>query len=75
MRTWLTDLRKKKNMSQVEFANVLGIAPTTLSGYELGRRDPSVAQAKLMASKLDIDWTIFFASKIRDTRKTQEVAR
>ena len=75
MRTWLKDLRKKKNMSQVELADMLGIAPTTLSGYELGRRNPSVAQAKLMASKLNIDWTIFFENKIRDTRKTQEAAR
>lgn len=73
MRTWLKDMRNEKGMSQVELADMLGIAPTTLSGYELGTRNPSVAQAKLMASKLDINWTIFFASKIRDTRKNQEV--
>lgn len=59
MRIWLKELRNGKHLSRVELAKELGIAPTTLSGYELGTRDPSVDQAKAMAEKLNIDWTIF----------------
>lgn len=38
----LTELRKKKKLTQNDMANVLGIARTTYSSYEQGRRTPDI---------------------------------
>lgn len=71
MRTWLKDFRKKNGYTQEQLASRLSIAPTTLSGYELGTRSPSVQQAKDMAEVMGVKWTIFFDQSIRDTRKQE----
>lgn len=36
----LTDLRKQKRLTQKEMAKILGVARTTYSSYEQGRRMP-----------------------------------
>lgn len=36
----LTALRKKKKLTQAEMADILGVARTTYSSYEQGRRTP-----------------------------------
>lgn len=38
----LMDLRKQKKLTQAEMANILGVARTTYSSYEQGRRTPDV---------------------------------
>ncbi|PKG23192.1 helix-turn-helix domain-containing protein [Niallia nealsonii] len=38
----LQELRKKKNWSQQETADMLGIAKSTYAGYESGYREPSL---------------------------------
>ena len=40
MRTKLISLRKKKNKTQEEIANKLGIARSTYNSYELGTTQP-----------------------------------
>lgn len=59
-RTWLYRIRQKLKFNFVEMAKYLEIPLTTYRSYELGDRNPTVAQAKDLASKLNIEWTIFF---------------
>lgn len=39
----LKELRKQKNLSQLEMANTLGVARTTYSMYEQGKRSPEIS--------------------------------
>ncbi|WP_368252047.1 helix-turn-helix domain-containing protein [Enterococcus sp. 2201sp1_2201st1_B8_2201SCRN_220225] len=38
----LTELRKQKKLTQEEMAKIIGVARTTYSSYEQGRRTPDV---------------------------------
>ncbi len=38
----LTELRKQRNLTQNDMAKLLGVARTTYSSYEQGRRTPDV---------------------------------
>lgn len=71
-RDWLVNLRKQVGLTQQEVAEKSQIERSTYSQYELGRRTPTVSNAKKIASALGFDWTIFFASEGRT--KTQNSA-
>lgn len=71
-RLWLINIRDQLGMSQNDVAKKAGIPRSTYAGYELGRRDPTVKNAKAVASVLGFDWTIFFAQQGRT--KTQKSA-
>lgn len=57
---WLTNKRKKLKKNYTEMARYLGLPLTTYMYYEKGYRKPSVSQAKILAEKLGVNWTIFF---------------
>lgn len=59
-RKWLYKMRKKMKFNFAEMAKHLEIPLTTYRSYELGDRNPTVVQAKGLAEKLNIEWTIFF---------------
>jgi transcriptional regulator with XRE-family HTH domain len=73
LRKWLKGIRRDKGLTQEEFAKTLGIPVTTYAGYEQGNRTPSVRQAARLADELNVSWTIFFETKVRDTRTDEEV--
>ena len=60
MRTWLKDIRAKKELTQQEVANAANVDVTMISKIELGERQPSVKVAKKIASVLGFDWTLFY---------------
>ncbi|MBC9808150.1 helix-turn-helix transcriptional regulator [Carnobacterium maltaromaticum] len=60
MNTWLAEIREKNNLTQKTIADKAGIARTTYSSIEQGRRNPSVKNAMRIAEVLGFDWTIFF---------------
>ncbi|EAF6665850.1 XRE family transcriptional regulator [Listeria monocytogenes] len=60
MRIWLQEIRNKKNISQRDIANKVGISRATYTSYELGSRNPSVDVAKRIADELGFNWTLFF---------------
>ncbi|AQP59501.1 helix-turn-helix transcriptional regulator [Listeria monocytogenes] len=60
MRIWLQEIRNKKNISQRDIANKVGISRVTYTSYELGSRNPSVDVAKRIADELGFNWTLFF---------------
>ncbi|HDU1114150.1 TPA: helix-turn-helix transcriptional regulator [Listeria monocytogenes] len=57
---WLKTYRLEKSMTQQEVAKQCGIPKNTYASIEQGKRRPSPERAKLIASKLGFDWTIFF---------------
>ena len=60
MRTWLKDIRAKKELTQQEVANAANVDVTMISKIELGERRPSVEVAKKIAAALGFDWTRFY---------------
>lgn len=50
----LKALRKQKKMTQAEFANSVGLKPTTYSGYEKGDREPDAAIWIRIADTYDV---------------------
>lgn len=74
MRTWLKNLREEKGLTQLELAELSNVERTTYSSIEQGRRNPSVANAMRIAEVLNVEWTIFFDPKVRDsTQKLTEI--
>mgnify|MGYP003606731628 CR=1 FL=1 len=54
----LTELRKNKKITQAEMADILGVARTTYSSYEQGRRTPDAEIQKKIADffKVSLDF-------------------
>ena len=50
----LVELRKEKGLTQDEAADRIGIARSTLSGYELGLRNPKYGTLKKFAEFYDV---------------------
>ena len=60
LRTWLKDIRAKKELTQREVANAANVDVTMISKIELGDRRPSVEVAKKIAAVMGFHWTRFF---------------
>lgn len=50
----LAELRKEKNLSQLELGVILGIAQNLISHYECGRRNPSIPTIKKLATYFNV---------------------
>lgn len=61
-RNWLIAIRKEKNMTQCEVAEVSGISNNYYSWIETGERGNPlpVDTAKKIAEALGFDWTLFY---------------
>lgn len=44
----IAELRKQKNMTQLELANALGVSKGAVGMWEVGKRTPSLSMAKLI---------------------------
>lgn len=53
--------RQQKNLSQKEIAKLIGVAPSTYSLYESGKREPDVEKLKLISKVLCVsaDYLLF----------------
>lgn len=60
MRTWLIELRKKKELTQDQVATVCGISRQYYSFIESGDRNVPVHTAKKIANTLGFEWQKFF---------------
>ncbi len=56
----LKRIRSEKRVSQKQLADAIGVQPTCISRYELGKRKLSVDKAKQIAEFLDVSWTVLF---------------
>lgn len=73
-REWLASARERLNYTQEQVATESGIARTTYASIENGDRNPSVPKAKKIAAVLNVDWTLFFEEKVRETSHRQITA-
>ena len=51
----LVSSREKRDLSQKEFAELLGITPTRLNYWEKDKREPAIEMIKAIAQILDVD--------------------
>jgi putative transcriptional regulator len=56
----LEEKRRKKNLTQEDVANQLGISRQYYNAIENNKKKPSVDLAKQLSNILDVEWTIFF---------------
>ncbi len=63
----LSELRKNKNWSQQETADLLGIAKSTYAGYESGYREPSLRALIQIADLFDVSVDVILSRKNRTT--------
>lgn len=54
--------RKKQGITQTELAKRIGVAPSTVTQWETGARNPSVNQVPLLASALECSLDDLFGS-------------
>lgn len=78
MRMWvnlfgkkLKSLRKNKGISQTEFGNILGLATSTVSGYEKGNRMPDLNTLNKIADYfgVSVDYLLDRDTEINNTEK------
>ncbi len=50
----IKELRKEKNITQKEIAEILGISPTCYAGYEQGYREPDFKTLKKICIYFDV---------------------
>jgi transcriptional regulator with XRE-family HTH domain len=55
----IKELRNRKGMTQIELANSLNVANTTISNWEKGRRLPSINELKRIASFFNVSLNTF----------------
>lgn len=57
----LKKIRNEKGVSQKQLADLIGVAPSTYSQYESGKREPDVLKIKAIANVLNIsaDYLLF----------------
>ena len=49
----ITELRKRKNLTQTEFAEIMKVSQQCISSWETGTREPSVEQIKEISAVLE----------------------
>lgn len=59
----LKEARIKKEISQAQLADAVGVVRQTIGNIECGLALPSVKTAKAIAEVLEFDWTEFFADE------------
>ena len=59
----LREARISKGMTQEQLAREIGVAKSTITGYEKGNREPYLFKIKRIIEALDIDEEYLFAIK------------
>jgi len=58
--------RERRNLSQKELAEKLGITPTRLNYWEKDKREPAIEMIKAIAKVLDVDTNYLIGHKLQD---------
>lgn len=69
----LKEARKKAGFTQDQLAKSIGVAPTTLSGYETGHREPEMAILYKLMKVLDVDANFLFQDEMRDLKNSSSL--
>lgn len=65
----LKESRTNSNLTQEQLAEKLGIAKSTLSGYETGNREPSIATFAKILDILDVDANYLYQDEVEKNTK------
>ena len=68
MRSWLKEIREKREIRQLEIAQQCKITQQYYNFIENGRRRPSPEVAQRIAKVLGFDWTLFFVDTEPDEK-------
>lgn len=72
----LARLREKKNLTQEELANALGVSSSTIAMYEIGERMPRLKFAKKIADFFEVPIEhIFFNINAHDSGARRAVSK
>ena len=64
----IKEARRKKGLTQTDLGNLIGVAKTTVAGYEKNR-EPTAAQIGQIADALDVDVTFLLQDEIQLRRE------
>ncbi len=59
-RMWLITSRLNQGLTRGKVARMLKVSEPAYMAYELGKRTPRPAKAKILADILGFDWTRFY---------------
>jgi len=62
----LKQIRQEKNLSQEDFANLLGTSKQVISRYETGQRTPKITIAQQYADKLNVPLSFLIDDQLQD---------
>lgn len=65
----ITQLRKARNITQVQLAKALGVSQQTIQAYEVGRRRIQVSNLPIVARTLSVSLEELFGSEAQHSRK------
>lgn len=65
----LAKARKEKGLTQEQLAEMIGVAKSTLTGYEKGNREPDVIKIKKLIKILEIDADYLLGTDIYAEKK------
>ena len=73
----IKDLRLSKHLTQKELAQLLNVKPTTVSGWELGRNEPSIDTLKDLARifGVSVDYMSGATESIDDDKTTIDLEK
>lgn len=69
---FICEMRKRKNLTQLELANKLGVTDRAISHWENGRRMPDLSLIKPLCNELDITVNDLLSGEIIDKNKYEE---
>ena len=64
----IKEARNRKGLTQTELGSLIGVAKTTIAGYER-QYEPSAAQLGAIADALDVDVTFLLQDEIRQRKE------
>lgn len=62
----LREARKNAGLTQIELGNMVGCAKTTITGYETGKSEPSMAMLSNIMHALNVDANFIFQDEVRE---------
>ena len=67
-------LRNRENLSQAELAQKLGVGKSTISMYEVGKRQPDFETLELIADFFNVDMNFLLGKQILTAKDSREIS-
>lgn len=74
MQIYLWEIRKKRNLTERELAELTGLSKSTINNIENGKTSPNLAELEVLAKVLEVGMVDLFDSKYKYARKKRRKA-